>query len=686
MATVYSYMRFSSFGQADGDSMDRQEQAAVSWAQTHGYELAEPHKDPNYSGFKGRHRAKGALSRFLKEIADGDIERGSVLLVEAIDRLSREGYVKATKMITLILDAGITIITLEDGNEYSEAILDKKPDLIRTLQNKIEQANDYSKRLSYRVQKGKEKGRATKLAAKRPITRMCPSWLKVVEDETGSRYMPIPERVEVIRDIFDQLDRDVSKLRIAKNLNERCVPQFDRAGQGLKSTKPKKVHGWYLTSISKIAHNRALIGEFQPTKKNHSTKTLQVGEAVQQIYPVVIDRELFERVQLMKKPAGRRGKEFANILTGLVKCDHCKYPMVFRKSASMSRVTITSPEKKVYAQQQYLQCTAAKKHFRKADRQLVCDNQAYVPYFAAEATIVAAATNLIRLEEFAQQNHNRDQPDDGLDDNAAAIADAENRYRTITNSFGRNPSPMMAKMIGDLDAEVEQLTAARKTMLAKRDRAKARVVDRDYRQLYSLLEKAKANKNQDTRYEMRARIHGILSRCIDVVIVGTIPNQPNLQTGLYDFTSKYLSVWLAGGRMLCTVVDGHRSMFAIMGKRMWRLDEDGSNIETETPAEVYAQHLQLARGISLSVADAAKPLPGVMQEDQAVIYGRGGERISNPVKDILHRESPSGLHNTTPEQAAANALESGWTEGTRPHASYRDGIIINHQPDAEAAD
>ena len=138
--------------------------------------------------------------------------------------------------------------------------------------------------------------------------------------------------------------------------------------------------------------------------------------------------------------------------------------------------------------------------------------------------------------------------------------------------------------------------------------------------------------------------------------------------------------------MLCTVVDGHRSSFAIMGKRMWRLGEDGSNIEMETPPEVYAQHVQIARGTSLTVADAAKLLPGVMQQGQAVIYGQNGQRISNPITDILHRESPSGLHNATPEQAVANALESGWTEGTRPHASYRDGIITNHRPDAEAQD
>ena len=686
MATVYSYIRFSDVHQGNGDSLARQEQAAIRWASENGYELAETHRDLGKSAFRGKHKSDGALSRFMAEVKEGNIERGSILLVEAIDRLSREGYARATNMVTEILMQGISIITLEDGNEYSEATLDKNANLIFTLQAKLQQANEYSKRLAYRVQKGKEAGRATKLAAKRPITRMAPSWLKVVQDETGPHYVPIPERVEVIRNIFDQLDRDVSKLRIAKNLNERGIPQFDRAGQGLKSTKPKKVHGWYLTSISKIAHNRALIGEFQPTKKTVATKMVVLGEAVQQIYPVVIDRELFERVQLLKKPAGRRGKEFANILTGLVKCDHCKYPMVFRKSAAVSRVTIASPEKKVYTQQQYLQCTAAKKHFRKDDGELVCTNQAYVPYCAAEETVVAAATNLVRLEDFTQQDHNRDQPDDGLNDNAAAIADAENRYRTITNTYGRNPSLMMAKMIADLDAEVEQLTAARKAMLAKRDRAKVRVVDRDYRQLYTLLEKAKANKNQDARYEMRSRIHGILSRCIDVVIVGTIPNQPNLKTGLYDFTSKYLSVWLAGGRMLCTVVDGHRSMFAIMGKRMWRMQEDGTNIEMETPPEVYAQHLQLARGISLSVADAAKPLPGVMQGDQAVIYGRGGERISNPVADIQPKESPSGLHNTTPEQAAANALEYGWTEGTRPHASYRDGIITNHRPDAEAAD
>ncbi len=87
MKTAYSYVRFSSRKQAKGDSLKRQEEMAEAWCKENGYRLDDSLKpDKGVSGFKGRNATKGNLAFFLREIEDGLIPKGSVLIIESPDR------------------------------------------------------------------------------------------------------------------------------------------------------------------------------------------------------------------------------------------------------------------------------------------------------------------------------------------------------------------------------------------------------------------------------------------------------------------------------------------------------------------------------------------------------------------------------------------------------------------------
>lgn len=106
--------------------MERQADAAERWCHANGHTLnADLHlSDAGLSAFKDDHLSKGALGRFLDMAQSGDLSETPVLLVEAIDRLSRLEAIDGLQYVLLALvRAGVAIVTLEDGAEYSRATL-----------------------------------------------------------------------------------------------------------------------------------------------------------------------------------------------------------------------------------------------------------------------------------------------------------------------------------------------------------------------------------------------------------------------------------------------------------------------------------------------------------------------------------------------------------------------------------
>src|SRR5690242_9369427 len=86
-----SYLRFSTPEQAKGDSLRRQTEASEKWCDRNGLALDTTIRDLGVSAHRGKHRSdKAALGRFLEEVKAGRVPRGSYLVIENLDRLSRE--------------------------------------------------------------------------------------------------------------------------------------------------------------------------------------------------------------------------------------------------------------------------------------------------------------------------------------------------------------------------------------------------------------------------------------------------------------------------------------------------------------------------------------------------------------------------------------------------------------------
>jgi len=118
--------------QLKGDSLRRQLEASKNYALQNNLELVEsidgiPLKDIGVSAFKGENIKKGALSLFLNLLEEQRIESNSILLIESLDRLSRETITNAFTQFISILNSGIEIVTLLDGQTYTKEKIDKEP-------------------------------------------------------------------------------------------------------------------------------------------------------------------------------------------------------------------------------------------------------------------------------------------------------------------------------------------------------------------------------------------------------------------------------------------------------------------------------------------------------------------------------------------------------------------------------
>src|SRR5262245_48801243 len=112
---AYSYLRFSSAKQADGDSIRRQTENRKKWLSEHPKARLDTSlvlEDRGRSAFRRGNWDTYALARFVECIKSGRVESGSYLLVENLDRLSRDNAGEATELFLSIVNRGVVIVQL----------------------------------------------------------------------------------------------------------------------------------------------------------------------------------------------------------------------------------------------------------------------------------------------------------------------------------------------------------------------------------------------------------------------------------------------------------------------------------------------------------------------------------------------------------------------------------------------
>ncbi|EAR62966.1 recombinase family protein [Neptuniibacter caesariensis] len=346
---AYSYIRFSKQSQAQGDSLRRQTEAIRSYCTKNNLTLStQTFEDLGISAWKGANADTGALGAFIKGCESGAIQTPCSLLVENLDRLSREHVRKAFGLLLQLLDLDVTIITLMDEKVYSPDC--DQMDLMVAL-TYMSRGAEESQTKSDRVRKAKQAKREKTLAGEVKFTGNCPKWLKLNKDT--QTFEEIPEFVETLKRIYDMRSKGYGIVKILKTLNEEGIRAFglkivkDENGEPVKDKtgKVKKVPSkWSQTTVVNYLKSRAVIGEYQLKERG-----VPVGDPITDYFPTVIDPELFYRVQdTFTKVTKGRTTTFRNALTGLLSCHVCGGPIKFDH---------VPPKKgRKHAPNQYLRC------------------------------------------------------------------------------------------------------------------------------------------------------------------------------------------------------------------------------------------------------------------------------------------------------------------------------------------
>ena len=243
---AYSYVRLSTPEQTRSDGLKRQIESAEAYAKEAGLELVSDRRlqDIGLSAYSGANLEEGALGLFLEMVKDGIVKKGSVLIVESLDRISRQRINQALSVFLEIVNGGVTIVTLSDRHIYTTGNLGLI-DLIVSL-TIMSRGHEESVIKSQRVSAAWKRKRQN--IQSRKLTAICPAWLRLVDE---NKFEIDENRANTVRKIYEYSRAGLGGYAIAKRLNQGWVKPFGKA------------RSWGASSVTRILQNRAVLGEFQ---------------------------------------------------------------------------------------------------------------------------------------------------------------------------------------------------------------------------------------------------------------------------------------------------------------------------------------------------------------------------------------------------------------------------------------
>ena len=309
---VFSYRRFSSGRQARGTSLERQTKLAQAWCIERGLTLDESISlsDLGISAFKGDNATRGALGAFISAVDEGRIPRGSILLLESLDRLSRATLPEAISLLMQIVGKGIRVVSMVDGKEWNEeTIQDSLSFMLSVLlfSRAHEESSTKAKRVSAAFQSKRKAGL--------PVVSVLHGggWMKPRDDRSG--WELIPDKADSVRKVFEHAAAGKGGCAIARLANDEgwALPWRIRKNTNIR---------WEHTQVSRILRDRRTIREWQP-KRMINGNFLPDGEPVQDYFPAVVSEEMWLKVQaaLSSRTGPKRIRGIhADIFAGLLKC------------------------------------------------------------------------------------------------------------------------------------------------------------------------------------------------------------------------------------------------------------------------------------------------------------------------------------------------------------------------------
>ncbi|MBY7660629.1 recombinase family protein [Vibrio atlanticus] len=366
MKKAYSYIRYSSPQQASGDSYRRQLAATQAYCDANGYELDTElsiYKELGVSGFKGDQEH---LKQFINDCETGKVKKGSLLVVENLDRLSRQAINVAMRQFLSLLEY-VDIYTLQDKKHYSNNDgRDSENQLLDIMTSLIIMSRAHEESLTKQKRLKEAWANQRKNAHKIKMSGCYPHWLVRSDDKT--EFYVKEDRAQIIKDMLDMCINGLGATQIVRSLNNNIE----------KYPPPSsKKEFWVRSTVKRLLSDRRLLGEHQ-LYKGHHAKREPVGDPIKDYFPQIIDEKTFVNAQISLKSrkigAGKvKENSFSNIFRGFLRCGHCDSPVEYVNKAAKQVSTL------------YLTCSNAK---RGGD----CNHSKHYRYLPLEHMLIHLST------------------------------------------------------------------------------------------------------------------------------------------------------------------------------------------------------------------------------------------------------------------------------------------------------
>jgi DNA invertase Pin-like site-specific DNA recombinase len=466
---AYSYIRYSSPQQAKGDSFRRQFAQTQKFCEENGYELdtdLNVYKELGKSAFKGEQEN---LKRFIEDCESGKVEKGSLLIVENLDRLSRATINKAMRQFLHLLDF-VNIYTLQDNKFYSSnneidndsQVLDIITSLL-IMSRAHEESATKRKRLKETWEQKRHKINDKKFATSYP------HWL-ILSDDWESFTLK-EGAVRAIKKIYELSINGKGYNQILRFLNDKIdlyPTPSNRSKSGL----------WVRSTVQLLLSDRRLIGEMQMYTGAYKERK-PYGEVIIDYYPVIIDEKTFLKAQVAmqsrKIGKGKTGTyRFSNIFRGFLLCSICGNAMEYVDKGNTKKRS-----------QKYLTCTSAKRGGE-------CSHSRHYRYDELELMLLHLVTENGFLPKPAE-------PSD-LHLQLQKLKEKQTTSSKKLNALLEQDftAPAIMRKVEELNNEVSQYDSEIKTIDKKLN---SQIIDYDYDQLvYDLI----TEPNEEIKFNNRA--------------------------------------------------------------------------------------------------------------------------------------------------------------------------------------
>lgn len=304
---AYSYLRYSSPAQQDGDSVRRQTALRESWLKRNPHVRLDPRKftDEGVSGLGGRHRtdSRYALASFLDLVKRGDIPAGSYLIVENLDRLTRESPVDAIPAVLGLIKSGIRVVQLAPTELVYDAEMDQGKLMMMLWE--LSRGHGESKRKSGLLTEVWNEKKVQARAARVPHGHAVPAWLELRD----GKYHVKPEAGRAVKAIFRLSAGGLGTWGIVRQLNADGVPSFGKGGK------------WSRAYVALILRNPAVRGVYQPMTGRPKRKP--DGDPIEGYFPAVVTQKEWDlarqAIGLRQRKSGRPARGGTNVFAGLLR-------------------------------------------------------------------------------------------------------------------------------------------------------------------------------------------------------------------------------------------------------------------------------------------------------------------------------------------------------------------------------